>query len=457
MTFTFTFYDTLTWFSSTFFFLIVPKLLTRDYRFHLKERLYFLAAASILTLSVFLIFRFSLSIHIWNPIVLILILLIYFCKIKSYTLKKAIILTVLATLLINLASLLQIQIQLFFSPFGGTSDINPLGRDAHMFLRSIPPVLLEGTLSILLTLLFVRLSRKLRNQINNSMRAQTVLAWVCGSVLAFLQLSAMIMHYQADAVDFLVSWEIFFLVGFSGAIFVSFLFYMRSLRERMTLQQKEAEQESLQYYTQQIEQHQSAMRKFKHDYQNIFTSLHAFITEKDWEGLTQYYTTRVAIASEVITKSDFTLEGLSKIKVREIKSILAAKLMQAQNLDIDVNFEATEYIDHISVDSVVLVRMLGIILDNAMEEVESLGAGQLMVACYKTGAGVTFVVQNTCRANIESLRELEQVGFSTKGDERGLGLNNLAEMVATHSDHMTLQTIIEHGNFIQILKIGGLD
>ena len=229
---------------------------------------------------------------------------------------------------------------------------------------------------------------------------------------------------------------------------------MRSEREKMILRQKEAEQKIQQEYTEHIEAQQTGMRKFKHDYKNILLSVDGFVAEEDWEGLKQYMP-KVKAASSIITKDEFALENLSKIKSPEIKGLLAAKLMLAQNINIDIHttFEADSEIDHVSADSVALVRMLGIIMDNAIEELQALGGGQLSVACFKAGNAVNFVVKNTCRPDLPSIRQLSQSGFSTKGENRGLGLSNLSEL-ANATPNVALQTNVVDGNFIQRLIVG---
>jgi len=450
---TVTFFNILEWLIVMLFYLVVPKLLTQDWKFRLKEGMYLLLSAIALVVFSILLLYFSIDLHLWTPIALILILLIYYCKLKSYPFRKAVTFTFLATMLINLSNMLVFQ----FLVFAGEAVVSSLGTDAHTFWSAaLPFLLLDGVLVISLTLLFVKVSRKLRNRINQNKRVQTVLAWISGSVRLLFKLADIIMHYQAEVIVFIVSWQLFFLLGFTATIFVSFLFYVRSERTKVALREKIAEQVALQAYTSQTEQQLTSIRKFKHDYQNILLPLVGFVQEKDWIGLEQYMP-KVKAVSTIITKDNFMLENLSKIKVPEIKILLAAKLMLAQNISIDIHttFEAHEEIEHIPVDSVVLVRMLGIILDNAIEELTALGAGRLMVACYKVGNGITFVVQNTCRPDIQPLRELKQVGYSTKGENRGLGLSNLAELVAAHSDSLSLQTSITDGNFIQKLRIGG--
>ena len=217
-------------------------------------------------------------------------------------------------------------------------------------------------------------------------------------------------------------------------------------------QRKEDEQKALQFYTSEIEHQYTAVRKYQHDYQNILSSLYAFIEEGDMEKLREYYMSNIAKTSEVIKRDKFALEALSKINVMAIKGILAAKLMKAQSLGINTMFEAKDEIDSVYVDSTVLVRMLGIIMDNAIEELEQIKDGKLVAGCYKLGEGITFVVQNTCRPDTPELYLLEKEGFSTKGEGRGLGLSNLSELAAIY-ENIALSTSIEDGNFIQKLRI----
>jgi len=87
---------------------------------------------------------------------------------------------------------------------------------------------------------------------------------------------------------------------------------------------------------------------------------------------------------------------------------------------------------------------------------QSLGSGELIVGCFNIKDSVNFVVKNSCRADIPPLRQLQQSGFSTKGKERGLGLNNLSELVDS-LPNLALMTEVENGYFTQTLMIGGTE
>jgi len=252
----------------------------------------------------------------------------------------------------------------------------------------------------------------------------------------------------------LTLWEILIILAFTIAVFLCITLYLKSAKTKLATQQKDAAQKALHEYITHIEQRQTDIRKFKHDYNNILTAINGFIADQDLNGLKQYLT-KVRAASATATRNEFALEGLSKIKSPEIKGLLVQKIMEAQHKNIPTTFEAHEEIANIPVDSVALVRMLGIIMDNAIEELAALDAGYLAVACYKHNGATVFTVQNTCRENIPKPQELKQAGFSTKGSGRGIGLCNLDDLVAAHSTNLVLQTNITDRSFTQKLLIGG--
>jgi len=257
---------------------------------------------------------------------------------------------------------------------------------------------------------------------------------------------------RSVAVDITI-FDIIFIFALSIVVLVSFYFYMKSEREKIARRQKELEQKELQYYIEQIEQQQLGVRKFKHDQQNILLSMKGYLETDNLVGLKDYFYSQIVRETEAITQKNFQLENLSKIKMQEIKTILMTKLFVAQNLNIDVELQVAEDIDCIPSDSIVLVRMLGIILDNAIEALVELQNGTLLVACYRDKECVVFIVQNTCSPDLSSLSQLSQLGYSTKGNSRGIGLNNLSELINAHPN-IILQTNISEGSVIQKLSIG---
>ena len=50
-----------------------------------------------------------------------------------------------------------------------------------------------------------------------------------------------------------------------------------------------------------------------------------------------------------------------------------------------------------------------------------------------------------------NIEEIYEMGFSTKGKNRGLGLSNVKEIISKYED-IILETDIETNNFIQIVR-----
>jgi len=439
-------------------YFINAKILTQDWKFHLKETIFMAVSSLLAAISIILIIslrRVFLDttdnpmvvpfFNMFGSFAVRTLLFLYFFTIKSYIAKKSLILMFLASMIVLLSEHLIGSVwEAFFPAF--FSQYNLWQLILYLCFISLT--------SIIFTYLFTIATRTLRNMIDQSNRFQTFLLIISIIVLIATQVIAAFRNYQGYTTA-LLSWNVFFLFILALVASIGSYLYSEMLKATVALQQKEYEEKNFLYYMNEVEQQQSAIRKFKHDYQNILLSLDGFFENDDFTGAKEYYYARIKPASEGITRNSFTLDRLSKIKVKEIKSILAAKLLAAQNiaLGIETVFEANAEIDHIPADSVALVRMLGIILDNAIEALAELSEGQLFVACFKEKEAVTFVVQNTCKPHLPKLRELQKIGFSTKGDGRGLGLNNLSELADT-CPNVTLWTSVKENDFIQKLIIG---
>ena len=270
--------------------------------------------------------------------------------------------------------------------------------------------------------------------------------------ILFIFITSLQYHEGAD-LSFL-SWPSAFIFIYTIATGVSFVFYAKAMHEKQKMREKEIEHRSLLQYIDHSKGQQDALQKIHHDFQNILASLETFIAEENFVGLSAYYRAKIKPASEIILQSNIALRGLNNIKPHEIRGILTAKLSMAQNLGIDVRFEAPSEIEHIPTDSIVLVRMLGILLDNAIEALSGIENGKLKVGFLKVGDSINFIISNTCPADMPSIRGLNKRGFSTKGEGRGMGLHILAELTES-LPNVTRSTEIEGGNFIQILVIGG--
>ncbi|WP_436938857.1 quorum-sensing sensor histidine kinase AgrC [Staphylococcus xylosus] len=207
-------------------------------------------------------------------------------------------------------------------------------------------------------------------------------------------------------------------------------------------------------YTLQIEKINHEMRKFRHDYVNILSTLSDFIREEDMEGLSDYFHSEILPMQDSMQMNAIKINGIENLQVREIKGLLTTKILQAQEKNIRISIEVPEPIEKIDMPIINLSRVIGILLDNAIEASEKITEEPLIrIAFIKNeDTSVTFIVMNKCEQNMPKVHTLFQENFSTKGKNRGLGLSTLKELTDS-TTNVLLDTTIDNNYFIQKVEI----
>ena len=100
-----------------------------------------------------------------------------------------------------------------------------------------------------------------------------------------------------------------------------------------------------------------------------------------------------------------------------------------------------------------LIIALGIIIDNAMEATYKSDNRMLRVALFWTEKEQVIIVENTFKEKLLPLWQLKKAGCSTKGDNRGLGLANLHEIIDKYP-RVILETTYTNVVFLQKIIIG---
>jgi len=220
-------------------------------------------------------------------------------------------------------------------------------------------------------------------------------------------------------------------------------------------QKKTFEQQAMRVYIKELNKQSQEIRKFRHDYLNILLSLEGYLDTEDFDGLKNYYRHSIQPTRTLFSNHFLRLTDLQKIEDPALRSIFVTKLLLAQDKGIPVQIEISETLslpEHL--DPVILVRIIGILLDNAIEELEQIQRGKLEIALLKMDTAILLLIQNTVRSTIEPLYQLKSEGFSTKGKNRGLGLSTVDELIR-QSSKLLLETTITQQHFIQKITILG--
>ena len=236
---------------------------------------------------------------------------------------------------------------------------------------------------------------------------------------------------------------------------ISIYIFSNNQKLAFATREKVIEQRAMQLYIDEISKQNEEINQFRHDYLNILSSLESYLEEGDLQALTVYYQQTIQPTRTLFLENASKLSALQKIDHPAIRGIFMTKLLLAQEKGISVHLEMTgKIIFPKHVFDLNLIRILGILLDNAIEEVDALGKGELAVAFFQEKDELVILIQNTVRNPVEPLYQLKKQGFSTKGKGRGYGLSTVDELMSQTST-LLLETTISQHLFVQKLTLLG--
>ena len=204
----------------------------------------------------------------------------------------------------------------------------------------------------------------------------------------------------------------------------------RQLDNRYIHLQKKREEE-LKKYIQMIESINQETRQLQHDINNVLGSLGMYIyqEELDIESMRDYY--------EQVNQ-EFGLRRITKIpngkltylKNPEILGLVLDKLMRAKELDIQLNLEIEEAIDFPSKRLVPIVRIIAILLDNALEESQKYPGAVVRLAFVSVGEKQILTMVGNYTMNADFIGQyLTGTIQSDKGAGRGQGLRIIQSLI----------------------------
>ena len=242
-------------------------------------------------------------------------------------------------------------------------------------------------------------------------------------------------------------------IGF--IMFLSTLFYLKSAREQYEkakeIQQKKEEQRQLQLYTDEIVGLYNEIRGFRHDYAGMLTSLQTGINSGDMKEVERIFHNVLSQANISLRSDDYTFFELNNVQDTSLRSVLIQTIFKARECGVEIVFEMKDVIETLPMKLLDLVRVASVLLNNAVEGAAESPSKTMNVSLVKLDKEIVFVIQNSRQSRYINLEEIYEVGFSTKGENRGLGLNNVKEIIDKY-DEVILETDIETNYFIQVVR-----
>ena len=223
------------------------------------------------------------------------------------------------------------------------------------------------------------------------------------------------------------------------------------VEREIALNQKKFEQEHLQTYTDEIVALYNEIRGFRHDYAGMLVSMQMAIDSKDLQEIDRIYNQVLVKANQKLRSDKYTYFDLNNIEDSALRSLIAQSIVYARNKDVEFTLEVKDIITRLSIDLLDLVRIMSVLLNNAVEGAAESYSKQMEVAVIKMDLETVIVIQNSCKYTMTPSEDLFELGFSTKGRNRGIGLNNVKDILDKY-ENIILETEMEDSKFRQIIR-----
>lgn len=254
-------------------------------------------------------------------------------------------------------------------------------------------------------------------------------------LILYIWISSMVIYYlttyvfNIDAVSYIIA-----MVVVVSQLFFSLFVYSinkKIRQDKLSLQQIN----DLKIYTQQLESSQRSLRKFKHDYQNMLLSLKLSAKKSHDKELIDKLAEYSSKTLE--DKVLWQFNDVDNVKDELLKSLFTSKLNRIFQNNIQYSFECRIVIENLSnkYNSFDIVRILGIVYDNAIEESLEFGdEAKIDTMIYQENGELEIEIRNRYRDTDLTIQDMKKSGFTTKKNHDGLGLANIEELSQSYND-----------------------
>lgn len=169
---------------------------------------------------------------------------------------------------------------------------------------------------------------------------------------------------------------------------------------------------------------------FRHDFRNIMQSFGGYIATKDINGLQKMYNDVIEECQEMNNQNNIDKE---KINNPAVYQLINSKYLLAKKESVKIKLEVYIDINKLKIKTYELCRILGILIDNAIEAAKECDDKVISIKFIKDKYNNRdlIVIENTCKNQLIDLSKLKEKGFSTKKNKifHGLGLWKVNQII----------------------------
>ncbi len=234
-------------------------------------------------------------------------------------------------------------------------------------------------------------------------------------------------------------------------LLIYFAFSFFSLTKIMSLVKTKEKLESAEEYNKTLHILHDSVRGFKHDFDNIVTTIGGYIKTNDIKGLEKYYS---QLEDDCQRVNNLYILNPDIINNPGIYNLLTTKYAEADAKDIKVNITFLLDLNNLNMKIYQFARILGILLDNAIDAASECDKKVLNIVFRndsKNNRNI-ILVENTYKNKDINLETIFNKGYSEKEDHTGLGLWEIKQILKKNNN-VNLHTSKNNEYFSQQLEI----
>lgn len=257
---------------------------------------------------------------------------------------------------------------------------------------------------------------------------------------------------QIYMITYYVSYLPFFVTMLNMTALISyFIISLYTIFTTSKLETTSTNLEEAKLYNKTLEILQDNTRAFRHDFANILQGMVGYMDNNDMEGLRRYYS---QLVEDIQQSNNLTTLSPKVVNNPAIYNVLASKYHKADSLGIKIHLEAFLDMNELHMKIYEFTRVLGILMDNAIEATSECENKIINVSFRKDSRKhmQLLVIENTYKNKDVDTDKIFEKGYSTKKGNTGLGLWEVRQILKKNNN-LNLFTTKNSEFFIQQFEI----
>ena len=181
--------------------------------------------------------------------------------------------------------------------------------------------------------------------------------------------------------------------------------------------------ENLEGSNKRLQENYDSVRSFKHDFNNIMQGIGGYIIAKDIDGLNKMYKSIINECQEINENQSINSDVITN---PAILNLINNKIKLAEQKNVKISVKVYINLETLKVSTYDLCRILGILIDNAIEA--TIGCDEKLVTIKflkdKYNNRNLIIIENPYKNYLIDVKKIYEKGFSSKKDKisHGLGL-----------------------------------